>query len=69
MEDGRAERLIERQADDQDDDDDDQEDGGYDHGEDDDDDDQGSREAVEAGWLIGRRGNGSEHPRSRSDSL
>ena len=47
--DGRAERLIEWQADDQDDDDDDQEDGGYDHGEDDDDDDQGSREAVEAG--------------------
>ena len=47
--DGRAERLIEWQADDQDDDDDDQEDGGYDHGEDNDDDDQGSREAVEAG--------------------
>ena len=44
--DGRAERLIEWQADDQDDDDDDQDDGGHDHGEDD---DQGSREAVEAG--------------------
>ena len=55
--DGRAERLIEWQADDQDDDqddgdhdhgedDDDQEDGGHDHGEDD---DQGSGEAVEVG--------------------
>ena len=44
--DGRAERLIEWQADDQDDD---QDDGDHDHGEDDDDDDQGSREAVEVG--------------------